>query len=185
MLGRRNAVTSSIFFLFISLNLFSCGFEGKNGTIVDCQTYEMAVSPNGKHTIYSYIDPKTGSMEVSTGDTPYDESIYYNLDINTSGDYAFCAYSQSNSVGSVFLNGEKVYSDGLYNDVVLSDSYLFVNYERLYDDTSFLYVYNIFSGAVQKIKLPYYLRNPLKLQQEFIKFNFFLLLVILFCICCL
>ena len=146
------------------LMFFSCnnhtGIESSEG--IGHKTYEMAVSSNGEHRIYSYINPKTGLMEVSTGDTPYDETIYYNLDINNSGDYAFCAYSQSNSVGSVFLNGEKVYSDGLYNDVVLSDSYLFVNYERLYDDTSFLYVYNIFSGAVQKIKLPYYLRNPLK-----------------------
>ena len=152
--------------IFIStmLMFFSCnnhtGIESSEG--IGHKTYEMAVSSNGEHRIYSYINPKTGLMEVSTGDTPYDETIYYNLDINNSGDYAFCAYSQSNSVGSVFLNGEKVYSDGLYNDVVLSDSYLFVNYERLYDDTSFLYVYNIFSGAVQKIKLPYYLRNPLK-----------------------
>lgn len=153
-----------VIFISITLMFFSCnnntGIESSE--VIGHQTYEMAVSPNGKHTIYSYIDPQTGSMEVSTGDTPYDESIYYNLDINNSGDYAFCAYSQSNSNGSVFLNGVEIYRNGLYNDVILSDTYLFVNYERLYDDMSFLLIYNIFSGNEKKIQLPYFIRNPLR-----------------------
>ena len=143
---------------------FSC--NNNTGTefseVIGYKTYEMAVSQNGKHTIYSYINPETGSMEVSTGDTPYTETIYYNLDINNSGDYAFCAYSQSNSVGSVFLNGVEIYRNGLYNDIVLSDTHLFVNYERLYDDMSFLIIYDIFSGDEKKIPLPYFIRNPLR-----------------------
>lgn len=112
-----------VIFISITLMFFSCnnntGIEPSE--VIGHKTYEMSVSPNGKHTIYSFINPKTGSMEVSTGDTPYDELIYYNLDINNSGDYAFCAYSQSNSVGSVFLNGVEIYRNGLYNDVILSE----------------------------------------------------------------
>lgn len=130
--------------------------------------YESYSSTNQNNSIYTIVE-KSKAPHVFINLSGKEErlinsaNIEFNPVVNNNGDYAYAVHEDSTAESYIVLNGkaisETVETKGLYKILEISEKDLVFIYERLYDDKSFICIYDLEKNSLKRQLIPFYVQK--------------------------
>ncbi|NLC69618.1 MAG: hypothetical protein GX754_12745 [Clostridiaceae bacterium] len=130
--------------------------------------YESYSSTNQNNSIYT-IAEKSRTPQVFINLSGEKERltdsahIEFNPVVNNNGDYAYAVHEYSTAESYIVLNGQiiagTIEAKGLYKILEIDEKNLVFIYERLYDDKSFICIYDLERNSLKRKLIPFYVQK--------------------------